>query len=571
MHRMRHSVSCVPKVLLSILVLTVFISGVAAANETLGKDPGQNLINLEVVDADLSMVVLLLIKESNQSIVIADPEVRNCKVTATLKNQPLDTALAYIVNSVEGCVLDKQPDGVYIIRSKSASGSYSSSPGGNSDIAVASNSVPIDSIPRREMVTEKITLYNSSPRDMMWYLGLYTAGNEKAIKSSTYAPPYKKRSDSEAASGGDRTPTPTLRDTLRGDSASAQRTQDLVDQAYQFSGFTSYPGYSTGGGYNTGYNTGYPTAGYNTGYMNPTAGGMNIPGTAAAGAGVSQVAGLLPEGIDMVMPYELDNSLIVRGDEEGIEELKEILRKLDIAPRQIMIKAEFVEISTTVLNSMGINWSLQNAGFTFKNEYASAGNVVIGYGHGNLYANLNAALSESKGKLVNSPIISTMNGMTGTITSSTQTPYLTSTLVYNSQGNPTTTTQVQFLSISSNFSITPRINNADDSITLDISPTLMDSPGSVDTPQGSIPITVSQSVTTTRRIQNGETIVVGGIIRKADGVSYNKIPLLADLPFIGQFFKSRSRNIDDKELLVFITPTIIPEKNVAGTGIGVQP
>ncbi|MHB1458911.1 MAG: type II secretion system protein GspD, partial [Armatimonadota bacterium] len=103
-----------------------------------------------------------------------------------------------------------------------------------------------------------------------------------------------------------------------------------------------------------------------------------------------------------------------------------------------------------------------------------------------------------------------------------------------------------------------------------LEPTISDSPGSVDTPNGKIPITTDQSLQTTRRVQNGETIVVGGIIRKSETDNMTQIPLLGDLPIIGQLFRSTSKDTDDKELLIFLTPTIIPEKPVAGGGIGVS-
>ena len=87
----------------------------------------------------------------------------------------------------------------------------------------------------------------------------------------------------------------------------------------------------------------------------------------------------------------------------------------------------------------------------------------------------------------------------------------------------------------------------------------------------SIPEQDQQTLMTTRRVANGETIVVGGFIHKDDSSNVQKIPILADLPIIGSLFKATSKNINDSELLIFVTPTIIPDHGGATVGIGVTP
>ena len=90
-------------------------------------------------------------------------------------------------------------------------------------------------------------------------------------------------------------------------------------------------------------------------------------------------------------------------------------------------------------------------------------------------------------------------------------------------------------------------------------------------PGGSqLPAVNQQTLTTTRTVMNGETIVVGGIIRKTENSSVTKIPLLGDLPLIGPLFRSTTKSTEDREMLIFLTPTIIPERSTAGTGIGVS-
>lgn len=280
---------------------------------------------------------------------------------------------------------------------------------------------------------------------------------------------------------------------------------------------------------------------------------------------------MIPDGIEFVMPYELDNSLIVKGDEDGIDDLKALISKLDIAPKQIMVKMEFVEIDTNEAKDLGINWSLSRLNTTFATEFVTPGTITVGYANGNVIANLKAELSNNKAKLVNAPICSTMNNVPAQIQIQSDVPYFDTQVIYNSQGNPSTITIPQFLTVTTELDILPRVNNADNSITLYMMPQIMDIVGQVESPNGTLPITSTQAITANRRVANGETIVIGGMIRKNDSTTVSKIPLLADLPIIGPLFRTNGKTVADKETLIFVTPEIIAEKPIAGSGVGVTP
>ena len=540
-------------IILSVFAILVLATGAMAQSQAAPKGtPG--LISLDVVDADLSQVVRVLMSESKQSIVIGDQDVKQKKVTAMLNDVPLETALKYVVESV-GCSWRREADGVYIISK------FGPKPHDQQAINPAP-SIPLTQAivgtqgrlsttnlveARRETKVETIKLYNTGPVDLMWLMGLYKVDQAPQIEKSTVKPGvYIQRPDGSLNPVIEPGPmTPPLTESLRNDLGYAQRAADVTREAAQFPPRTTQtrPPYQR---------PGQPTQ----------------PG--APQGGTQQSTGLLPEGVE-VWPYELDNSLIVRGDEEGIEELKTIISKLDIAPRQIMIEARFVSIATSELESLGVNWSLERMGTTFSTQFSPAGNVLIGYANGNLMANLRANLSSSHGRLINAPIITTMNNVPASIGFQTTVPYLSSQLVFNQSGTPTSTSQTFFLPITSQLWVMPRINNADNSITVTIMPQISDIEKFVTTPNGDVPIVNTQFVQTIRRVNNGETIVLGGLIRKEDSTSVDKIPLLGDLPLIGTLFRSTKKTVDDKELLIFLTPTIVPEKPVAGSGIGVMP
>jgi type II secretory pathway component GspD/PulD (secretin) len=69
-------------------------------------------------------------------------------------------------------------------------------------------------------------------------------------------------------------------------------------------------------------------------------------------------------------------------------------------------------------------------------------------------------------------------------------------------------------------------------------------------------------------VANGETIVIGGFIRKNDSNSVTKIPILGDLPIVGSLFRGTSRTTTDRELLIFVTPTIIPDSTTGSVAVG---
>jgi type II secretory pathway component HofQ len=124
------------------------------------------------------------------------------------------------------------------------------------------------------------------------------------------------------------------------------------------------------------------------------------------------------------------------------------------------------------------------------------------------------------------------------------------------------------------ITVIPRING-DESISMFVTPFVTDVVDTVTGPDGTTaPVLTQQVFPVNRRIRNGETMVIGGLIAKNDQTSIRKVPLLGDLPLIGNLFTGRSLTVSDSELLVFITPSIIRDTVPGGgtaTAGGVTP
>ena len=281
------------------------------------------------------------------------------------------------------------------------------------------------------------------------------------------------------------------------------------------------------------------------------------------GAG-AQAGILIPDGLDGIVANDLDNSLIIRGTPEAIEYVRRILRFLDIPPKQVLIRAEFITVTRNDAEKFGIDWNLARVNL----QTGTAGladrtaPIFVNYASGNLVANLRALLSQGRGRVVNAPIVVTQNNSPATVVFSTTDYIEQQFIVFNQAGQPTTFTQPIPVPVPTQLTVTPRIN-ADGTITLALFPQIS-TVGRVRVGARDLPRFDTQFVFTVRRIRNGETMVLGGLVTRSDNSVTTRVPLLSDLPVIGQFFRGRDRAIVETELLIFVTATILDEEEGMG-------
>lgn len=301
------------------------------------------------------------------------------------------------------------------------------------------------------------------------------------------------------------------------------------------------------------------------------------PGQGQQPTGAGQAAGFL-QGISPQDIYALDadNSLVLRYDDpQQILNLQEVLRVLDVKPRQIQIKAEFVTVTQNDVSSFGVNFNFTKVNLLAGANlgYQQTNTAYIQYATGNLQTQLSFILTQGRGKVVASPLATTLNGVAAQFQSTQLIPVLISSSVITNNGPAATTSQIVQIPVQVQLQVIPRING-DDSITLQGIVTFSDVTGTITNPAGgTIPITITQPVVINRIVRNGDSMVLAGLTRKRDNVSTNKVPLLGDLPLIGTLFRSRNVTTDDSELVVFITPSIIPERpsntgGAVGGGLG---
>ncbi len=544
---------------------TACVAAAVAAVLFIGAAAHAGGIMLQIKEVPLKEVVGLLMQQSGANVIIQDASTLDRKVTASLNDVPLEKALDYIVRSA-GFSYRKMEDGTYII-----GGSFSDEPPLPKEVVEAELTPVVISQPAPEparapeTITAVIKLTHTRPSETLALLG-WNGRNPMPtydVVHTTLDRPGGPRQDGglyltntrgetyDASHGGftqnGQKTIPTI------DPASlnpgAGRTADWATGAAQFSDASSSRAYQA--------QPGQPPR------IGPSPTQPTSPTTSTTGQDF-----LMPEGITAVRPFDLDNSIIAMGTEDGLEKLKKVIRMLDVPPKQVQIKAEFVEVRTNDVKAFGIDWSLQRINQSFATAFNPTGDVVMGFATGNLTAVLRTQLTTNIGTVVNSPIISTINNMPATIEINQQIPYWQSMATVVGDNNVINQSYVNYLDVSTRLLVTPRVNG-DGTITMQLQPQVEDTGSLYTGPDGTvIPETRGQALTTMRRVANGETIVVGGFIRKNDSQSFKKVPVLSSLPLVGSLFRTVNKTTEDRELLIFVTPTIIPD--VAGGSVGVS-
>lgn len=288
--------------------------------------------------------------------------------------------------------------------------------------------------------------------------------------------------------------------------------------------------------------------------------------------------------------YELKtNTLIVTDTARKILEIRELLTRLDVPARQVMIEARVVVAdsnwsrdlgvklgarlagpatgtnilgSKTQMNAAGTQQSAISGGFSnivnlgASNAAGSLGLSFLNVATGNLLAlELTALEADNRGKVVSNPRVMTTNQKPAVILNGTQIPYITA----GSANSPPT---ISFKDVFLCLLVDPQILNNDSLImTVEVQKDAVDSANSVGVGLGiSAPAITTKRVKTQVRVNNGETLVLGGIFDQQELNNTTKVPFFGDLPVLGNFFKTTSRQNTKTELIIFLTPRILDER-----------
>ncbi len=254
------------------------------------------------------------------------------------------------------------------------------------------------------------------------------------------------------------------------------------------------------------------------------------------------------------------NSLLVNDISSRVALMTDMAQKLDSQTPQVEINARLVDIDTRATRELGINWGVSNfsAPGTNVNGALSINNPVqnpsadmrIGtvQDWGQLMMQVQALENDQKAHLISNPVITTTDNREASILVGQKIPLI----VADQAGNAIT----QLTTIGILLKVTPHINN-ENRITLDVHNEVSDL-SSQATVQGGVIINTSESDTRVL-VENGETAIIAGLIRKIDSKLDSGIPVLMDIPVLGGLFRHSSDTKVSRELVIFVTPTIVTD------------
>lgn len=288
------------------------------------------------------------------------------------------------------------------------------------------------------------------------------------------------------------------------------------------------------------------------------------------------------------------NTLIIQDTAKKIDDIRELILKLDVPVKQVMIEARIVRATDSFSKEMGVKWGVLSQGVASNNSLLVGGsettlynlrdpqesnlggvsytidrpqnlNVDLGVSATGasrlalglismsdmmLDLELSALQADGKGEVIATPKVLTTDKQKARVAAGTQIPYQTAT----SSG----ATAIQFINAELSLEVTPNIT-PDGRIGMELNVN-SDSPGEVQAT--GVRAIDTNRVSTNVLIDDGQTVVLGGIFQNQTGNSTTKTPFLGDLPYVGRLFRKESQTNSKQELLIFVTPRLVNNSGV---------
>ncbi len=300
---------------------------------------------------------------------------------------------------------------------------------------------------------------------------------------------------------------------------------------------------------------------------------------------------LSPRGTVSVDPRT--NTLIINDTAQKIDQIRSMIDLLDVSVKQVMIEARIVRATTDFTKEMGVKWGILSQGITNNNHLlvggsdttlwnlrepeldeerggytyeierpqnlnvdlgvTSAGASRIAFGLISLSdfmldLELSALQADGYGEVISTPKVLTADKQQAKVASGTQIPYQSA-----EGGGVNAVSTTEFIDATLSLDVTPSIT-PDGKVQMNLNIT-SDSPGAP-TPTGQLTIN-KNSINTNVLVDNGETVVLGGIFEQQTANQQTKVPFLGDIPYLGRLFRKDIKSDNKRELLIFVTPRIV--------------
>ncbi|WP_217534077.1 secretin N-terminal domain-containing protein [Vibrio metschnikovii] len=249
------------------------------------------------------------------------------------------------------------------------------------------------------------------------------------------------------------------------------------------------------------------------------------------------------------------NALFFTGQYQDYQRLVELLEFVDQRPRQVLLQATIAEVSLKDEFNLGFNFNINNGDITGGTKGIGDLHLNLVGVFGDVSANFNAALENGRVQILSNPRIIALDQEPARITVGDQIQ-VRSGEVTSGENNTNTTVTYKYIDIGLTLDITPSINQ-NGLVELTISQEV----SSQGVSTGDSPSIARRSLQTKVLADSGDTVYLGGLIRQSTEVSETKVPLLGDIPLLGNLFKYQSQRQNRVELVLLITPYVIASRD----------
>lgn len=264
------------------------------------------------------------------------------------------------------------------------------------------------------------------------------------------------------------------------------------------------------------------------------------------------------------------NTIVVIGPPSAFSAIESLIEQLDQPQPQVFIEVIIADVTLTKELQFGVEWKIMQEKATILGEQfgattelktaptpTPAQGLTYAIVSDTFTATLQALARDQKVRVLATPHILTLANVQATITLGQQFPFVSGFITGTVGATPQIIPQFDFKDIAITLQVTPRVNNAG-IVVMDIVQTINDIAGTVQQAGFTQPIVSRREARTSVNVMDGQTVVIGGIMRDRVQKVKTGIPFLKDIPFVGDLLFSRTeRTTERTELMVFLTPRII--------------
>jgi general secretion pathway protein D len=258
-----------------------------------------------------------------------------------------------------------------------------------------------------------------------------------------------------------------------------------------------------------------------------------------------------------------NNSILVLASQEDYRSIEAAIRRLDVAPRQVLIEATIAEVSLSNNLNYGVRWFLERSNFELGFNAPVPGGAS---GEGLAFAFLDDASSvsaffdvleaNSNVKFLSTPQVMVLDNQTANMRVGDQIPVTTRSSQSTNNPDAPIVTEVQYRDTGTLLTVTPRINSGGQ-VTLEISQEVS-LPGTSPAVGGSGNVSIAQrTINSSVTVMSGQTVVLGGLILESTTEGKSGVPVLMDIPLLGGLFSTNTQDVFRTELIITVKPLVV--------------